>query len=143
MALLIAFLVTATVGYMVFKNYKAQAVLFLGGIVLMAAAILLGTADILPGSKSTGFKWFDIFEFIKNTLSSRAAGLGLNIMAVAGFARYMDHIGASKALVHATIKPLLLLKSPYVVMAATWWFSGRRRVRRGGRRRRQGRCRRP
>ena len=27
-------------------------------------------------------------------------------MAVAGFARYMDHIGASRALVTLTIKPL-------------------------------------
>jgi DcuC family C4-dicarboxylate transporter len=54
------------------------------------------------------------------TFSSRAGGLGLNIMAVAGFARYMDHIGASKALVRVTIAPLLMLRSPYLVMAATW-----------------------
>ena len=120
MALLIAFLVTATVGYMVFKNYKAQAVLFLGGIVLMAAAILLGTADILPGSKSTGFKWFDIFEFVRNTFSSTTAGLGLMIMAVAGFARYMDEIGASRALVRIAVKPLGKLHSPYIVMSATY-----------------------
>ena len=38
-------------------------------------------------------------------------------MAVAGFARYMDHIGASKALVKLTITPLLALKAPYLVMA--------------------------
>ncbi len=120
MALLIAFFVTATVGYMVFKNYKAQAVLFLGGIVLMAAAILLGSADILPGTKSTGFKWFDIFEFIRNTFSSTTAGLGLMIMAVAGFARYMDEIGASRALVRIAVKPLGKLHSPYLVMSATY-----------------------
>jgi DcuC family C4-dicarboxylate transporter len=63
---------------------------------------------------------FDAFEFIKKTFSSRAAGLGLNIMAVAGFARYMDHIGASRALVKLTIRPLLALHSPYIVMAGTW-----------------------
>ena len=41
-------------------------------------------------------------------------------MAVAGFARYMDHIGASGALVRLTIKPLLALKAPYLVMSGAW-----------------------
>lgn len=120
MALLIAFAVTITVGFLVFKNYKAQTVLFFGGIVLMVAAILLGTADILPAKASTGFKWFDIFEFIKNTFSSTTAGLGLMIMAVAGFARYMEEIGASKALVKIAVKPLSKLHSPYLVLSATY-----------------------
>ena len=50
--------------------------------------------------------FFDIYELIRILFSERAAKLGLNIMAVAGFARYMDHIGASRALVTLTIKPL-------------------------------------
>ena len=120
MALLIALLVTVTVGVLVFKNYKAQAVLFLGGMILMAAAIVLGTGEILPVNKSTGFQWFDIFEFIRNTFSSTTAGLGLMIMAVAGFARYMDEIGASRALVRIAVKPLGKLHSPYLVMSATY-----------------------
>jgi DcuC family C4-dicarboxylate transporter len=41
-------------------------------------------------------------------------------MAVGGFARYMDHIGASKALVKLTIRPLLALRSPYIVMSGAW-----------------------
>ena len=120
MGIVISLLVTFWVGYFIIKKYKAQAVLFIAGFALMFAAVGLGLGTILPAKQSTGFFIFDAFEFIKNTLSNRAAGLGLNIMAVAGFARYMDHIGASKALVHVTIKPLLLLKSPYIVMAATW-----------------------
>ena len=54
------------------------------------------------------------------TLSSRAAKLGLNIMCVGAFAKYMDAIGASRALVRMTIKPLLKLKSPYLVLALSW-----------------------
>ena len=111
---------TVWAGYFIVKKYKAQAVLFIAGFILMFAAVGLGLGTILPAKQSTGLILFDAFEFIKNTLSSRAAGLGLNIMAVAGFARYMDHIGASKALVHVTIKPLLYFKSPYLVMALTW-----------------------
>ncbi len=83
----------------------------------MCFAIILGTGTILNAKASTGFIWFDIFRFLKNTLSSRAGGLGLTIMAVAGFAKYMDQIGASKALVKIIIKPLQKLKSPYIVLA--------------------------
>ena len=120
MGIVISLLVTFWAGYFIVKKYKPQPVLFIAGFALMFAAVALGLGTILPAKQSTGLVLFDAFEFIKNTLSSRAGGLGLNIMAVAGFARYMDHIGASKALVRATIKPLLLLKSPYIVMAATW-----------------------
>ena len=120
MGIAISLVVTVWVVYFILKKYKPQTVLFIGGFALLLAAVALGVGTILPAKQSTGSVFFDLFEFVKNTLSSRAAGLGLSIMSVAGFARYMDHIGASKALVYATIKPLLLLKSPYVVMAATW-----------------------
>ncbi|MEN6564816.1 MAG: C4-dicarboxylate transporter DcuC [Veillonellales bacterium] len=120
MALLFTFVVTIIVGYLVFKNYKAQTVLLLGGMILMAAAIVLGTGQILPAKTSTGLPWFDIYEFIKNTFSSTTASLGLMIMAVAGFARYMDGIGASKALVKLTVKPLSKIHSPYLVLSATY-----------------------
>jgi DcuC family C4-dicarboxylate transporter len=112
--------VTVLVGFLITKKYKPQPVLFMAGLILMACAVALGLGKILPVKESTGLAFFDMFEFIKKTFSSRAAGLGLNIMAVGGFARYMDHIGASKVLVHLTIKPLQKLRAPYLVMAASW-----------------------
>lgn len=115
--LLIATIVTFFVTKLILKNYLPQATLLAGGVILMFFAILLGTGTILNEKATTGFIWFDIFRFIKNTLSSRAGGLGLTIMAVAGFAKYMDYIGASKALVNIIIKPLQKLKSPYIVLA--------------------------
>lgn len=117
MGVLLALIVTVWVGYMILKNYKAQTVLLVGGLVLMGCSVLLGTGAILPAKQSTGFIWFDLFEFINRTLSSRAAGLGLMIMAVAGFAKYMDHIGASKVLVGLAVKPLSKLHAPYVVLS--------------------------
>lgn len=92
----------------------------MAGLILMGCAVAFGLGKILPAKEATGLVFFDMFEFIKKTFSSRAAGLGLNIMAVGGFARYMDHIGASKVLVHLTIKPLKALRAPYLVMAASW-----------------------
>ena len=118
--IVISLLVTFWVGFLIVKKYKPQPVLFMGGLMLMFIAVALGLGKILPVKESTGSVIFDAFEFIKQTMSSRAAGLGLNIMAVGGFARYMDHIGASKALVKLTIRPLLALKSPYIVMSGAW-----------------------
>ena len=120
MGITISLIVTFWLGYLIVKKYKPQPVLFMAGLILMFTAVALGLGTILPEKESTGLIFFDAFEFIKKTFSSRAAGLGLNIMAVGGFARYMDHIGASKALVGLTIKPLLALRSPYIVMSAAW-----------------------
>ena len=120
MGIVLSLIVTFWMGFLIVKKYKPQPVLFLAGLILMFAAVFLGLGKILPAKESTGFVIFDAFEFIRKTFSSRAGGLGLNIMAVAGFARYMDHIGASKALVKLTITPLLALKAPYLVMAGAW-----------------------
>ena len=101
------------------KQYQPPIVLAGAGLILMVVAILLGTtpAAILDKAKPTGFIGFDMYEFVRLTLSSRVAGLGLIIMSAGGFATYMDKIGASKALVFAMIKPLAALKSPYIVLA--------------------------
>lgn len=120
MGIVISLIVTFWAGYLIVKKFKPQPVLFVAGLVLMFVAVTFGLGTIVPAKDSTGLMLFDAFDFIKKTFSSRAGGLGLNIMAVGGFARYMDHIGASKALVKLTIRPLLALHSPYVVMAGTW-----------------------
>ena len=81
LALMIALCVTIVVAYMILNKMKAQAVLFAGGTILMAVAVLMGY-PLLEAKKSTGFVWFDIFKFIEDTFSTRAAGIGLLIMSV-------------------------------------------------------------
>ena len=98
MALTISFLVTVWVAYLIYKKYKPQPVLVIGGFILMYVAVVLGYGKILAPKASTGAILFDTFQFMSQTLSSRAAKLGLNIMCVGAFARYMDKIGASRAL---------------------------------------------
>ena len=120
MALVISLIVTFWVAYLIYKRYKPHVVLVIGGFALMYIAVLMGYGTILAPKASTGTLLFDTFEFMRKTLSSRAASLGLNIMCVGAFARYMDKIGASRALVRMTIKPLLKLKSPYLVLACSW-----------------------
>ncbi len=119
----VALAVTVMVVRLFLKRYQPQIVLFAAGIFLMLVAVLLGAGPeaILPGKvKSTGFIGFDLFKFIERTLSSRVAGLGLMIMSAGAFAKYMDHIGASRAMVLAVISPLQRLKAPYVLLALTY-----------------------
>lgn len=118
LSIIIALIVTILVARFVLKGYQAQAVLIAGGITLMAASILTNQTLPLEGATTTGSHWLDIFQFITNTFSSQSAGLGLKIMAIAGFAIYMHEIGASESLVSFLTRPLAKIKHmPYLFMA--------------------------
>ena len=56
---MLAFIVTVIVATLILKQYKAQTVLFVGGLVLMGAAVLMGY-PLLDAKKTTGFVWFDL-----------------------------------------------------------------------------------
>jgi len=115
--ILIALAVIIVVARLILKGYKAEPVLFTAGLVLMAFTMAFGWGELLPkGVKSTGFVLFDPFEVMKSLFSSRAADLGLMIMALMGFAHYMDHIGANDAVVRVATKPLRSLRSPYILL---------------------------
>lgn len=120
MGVVISAIVTFWVGYLIYKKYKPQPVLIMGGMVMMYLAAILGYGQILGAKASTGSLFFDAFEFMRSAMSSNVGKLGLNIMSVGAFAKYMDKIGASRSLVRLTIKPLLALKSPYLVLSGTW-----------------------
>ena len=108
------------VGYFIVKKFYPQGVLFVAGFLLLCTAILLKDTPILNEKASIGSNFLDIFQYLKDTFSKTTAGLGLTIMVVGGFAKYMDHIGASKALVKITTKPMKKLNSPYLVLALTY-----------------------
>ncbi len=70
--------------------------------------------------RSSGYLIVDIYNEILRMLSNRIAGLGLSIMAVGGYARYMERIGASRAMVSLLSRPLKLIRSPYIILSATY-----------------------
>lgn len=114
---LIALLVIIVVARLILKGYKAEPVLFAAGLVLMACTMIMGWGEVLPKNlKGTGFGIFDPFEVMRDLFSTRAADLGLMIMALMGFAHYMDHIGANDAVVKVATRPLRKLRSPYVIL---------------------------
>lgn len=115
--ILLVLLVVVGVAILIVKKYKAEAVLLCAGLILMLATYIFGWGDVLSkNAKSTGISWLDPLSMITHLFSSRAAGLGLQIMALVGFARYMDHIGANEAVVRVSIKPLHKVKSAYTLL---------------------------
>lgn len=120
MNFLISILVLFFVGFFIIKKYYPQGVLFTGGFILLLAAIIFNKSEILSSKMSTGSNFLDIFEYLKITFSKTTGGLGLIIMIVGGFAKYMDHIGASRALVNLATKPMKKLNSPYLLLALTY-----------------------
>lgn len=121
MSLIIALLAVVFAGRLILKRYNPQAVLLLTGLALMIIAQLAGYADVTQlVKKTTGTPAFDFFEYIRDILSSRAGGLGLQIMLIGGFAVYMSHIGASQVLVRISAKPLQKLNSPYLLLGLAY-----------------------
>ncbi len=121
MNLLVCLLVVVCAGYLLIKKMKAQTVLLLGGLIMMFGAYLLGyTTEFVDAKKQTGSIIFDAFEYINILTAKDAANLGLMIMTCTGFAKYMDHIGASARLVKTATQPLSKLKAPYIVLSLTF-----------------------
>ncbi|KLV05235.1 C4-dicarboxylate ABC transporter [Photobacterium aquae] len=109
------------VGYFIVKKYNTQAVLFLAGLMMIMLGVINGNTDFLPkGGTHTGSIVVDFFEVIKVISSGTLAKLGLIIMAVGGFSKYMGHIGAANAMVQIATKPLSHIKNPYLVLAMAY-----------------------
>lgn len=121
MLALLAIPIIVLTGYFIIKKYNTHAALFTAGLVMMLLGALGGNTDFLPSNATTtGAVTFDFFIVIKALSSSTLANLGLIIMAVGGFSKYMSHIGAANAMVEVVTKPLSVFKSPYVVLALTY-----------------------
>lgn len=101
------------------SGWYAQAVVLIGGVVLLLASALLNP-DISIATKASGSPIMDVFVSVKETFSQQAAGLGLTIMVIAGFSRYMNEIGASDKLVEICVIPLRKVKSRYLLLGLSY-----------------------
>lgn len=121
MVALLALPIVFGAGFLIIKKYNTQAVLFGSGILMMLIGVIAGGPDFLPkGVSSSGATVVDFFLVIKSISSSTLAKLGLIIMAVGGFSKYMGYIGAANALVKVTTKPLSVINNPYIILALAY-----------------------
>lgn len=117
LGILLSGAIVVWIGYMIARKVYAPAVLMLGGMVLICLAAAFGINPILGAKQATGFAPFDIFEAVRRMFSTRVAGLGLNIMMIAGYSRYMDYLNASTALYDVVASPLRYMRSPMALFA--------------------------
>ncbi len=121
MVALLALPIVFGAGFLIVKKYNTQAVLFGAGLLMMIIGAIAGGPEFLPkGVKPSGATVVDFFLVIKSISSSTLAKLGLIIMAVGGFSKYMGHIGAANALVKVTTKPLSAISNPYIILALAY-----------------------
>jgi len=100
------------------KRYQPQPILIGMGILMMFIAYEGNWIHaILDESQTTGILAFDAMDIVRITTSENVVSLGLMIMTCAGYAKYMEHIGAGTRLAHTFIKPLYRLNRPYIVLA--------------------------
>jgi DcuC family C4-dicarboxylate transporter len=112
--------VVAIAAAMIIRNYQPQTVLLVAGLTLlaMAAALFPEHFSLHQEAKSTGWIGFDVLAVVKDSLVTQMSGIGLIIMASAAFADYMDHVGATAAMVRLCVRPLRMIKAPYLVLAS-------------------------
>ena len=115
---LVSIAVVVIAAAMIIRNNQPQTVLLVAGLILLASAALLFPDQFLlhQKAKATGWRGFDIFAVVEDSLATQMSGIGLIIMASAAFADYMDYIGATAAMVRLCISPLRMIKAPYLVL---------------------------
>ena len=118
MNIFICLIIIAITGILLMKRYQPQPILIGMGILMMYIAYEGNWINaILDESQSTGVLVFDAMDIVRITTSENVVSLGLMIMTCAGYAKYMEHIGAGTRLAHTFIKPLYRLNRPYIVLA--------------------------
>ena len=118
MNILICLIIIAVTGILLMKRYQPQPILIGMGILMMYIAYEGNWINaILDESQTTGVLVFDAMDIVRITTSENVVSLGLMIMTCAGYAKYMEHIGAGTRLAHIFIKPLYRLNRPYIVLA--------------------------
>jgi DcuC family C4-dicarboxylate transporter len=107
---IVAVIFIVLVAWMLLNDYYPHAVLLFAGLLMLAIAPSLNTG-LKSEPSSTGFFLFDLFQVVRQSFGKTNMGVGLMIMAIGGFVSYIEHIGASKALVDLAMKPLGLLRN--------------------------------
>lgn len=119
---LLAIVGIGIVATLIAKKVNATVALFVGGLVMMLVAPLLGRTDtgkyeIHP----SGNILLDQLDYIGQIFAHTTKGVGMIIMVLFGFSAYMSHIGANQSVVTVLTRPLLKLKAKYLLVPLVFW----------------------
>lgn len=114
--MLVAALAVGIIGYMLIKKMDIKITLLAVGMGLMYIAIATGGSIAMKSFETTGISLFDpiyaIIEQFKSTLPTS----GFIILMLGGYSAYMGSIGANDATVGVLTKPLVKIKSVYILV---------------------------
>ncbi|WP_279146842.1 C4-dicarboxylate transporter DcuC [Photobacterium carnosum] len=108
--------IVGLVAYSMLKKFNPQATLITAGLLLLAYASISGIAPVLADGKTQGALFFDLWQRFTEITNTRLGSVGLTLISIAGVSTYLNHIGASQALVKATSRPVMAVKNPYVLL---------------------------
>lgn len=118
-AFLLCILVITVTAIYLYRKLNPQGVLMLAGLVMLTFALILNVQPIIP-DKSTGSAVFDLVKVVEETFIGNLSRAGLMIMTIGGYVAFMNHIKATNALVHISMKPLgFFRRYPYLAATVT------------------------
>ncbi|MDR0992761.1 MAG: C4-dicarboxylate transporter DcuC [Ruminococcus sp.] len=119
MTILMYVITIVAIGLIVFMLLKKMDItisMFLIGLVLMFIAIFMGNDIAIKGFESTGALWLDPFKALVEQFKSMMTSSGFIILILGGYAAYMSSIGANQVTVSVLTKPIMKIKSVYILV---------------------------
>ena len=118
-AFLLCIVVTTFTAIYLYRKLNPQGVLMLAGLIMLTFALVLNVQPVIP-DKPTGSIVFDLVKIVEETFISNLSRAGLMIMTIGGYVAFMNHIKATNALVHISMKPLgFFRRYPYLAATVT------------------------
>lgn len=116
-AFLLCIVVTSITAIYLYRKLNPQGVLMLAGLTMLAISLWFQVQPLTP-AKPTGSVVFDLVKMVEETFIGNLSRAGFMIMAIGGYVAFMNHIQATHALVHISMKPLGFFRR-YPYLAAT------------------------
>lgn len=118
-AFLLCIVVNTFTAIYLYRKLNPQGVLMLAGLIMLTFALVLNVQPVIP-DKPTGSVVFDLVKIVEETFISNLSRAGLMIMTIGGYVAFMNHIKATNALVHISMKPLgFFRRYPYLAATVT------------------------
>jgi DcuC family C4-dicarboxylate transporter len=113
----IAVVAVGLIVFMLLKKMDITISMFLIGLALMYIAVFVMGNDIsLKGFETTGALWLDPFKALVEQFKSMMTSSGFIILILGGYAAYMSSIGANQVTVSVLTKPIMKIKSVYILV---------------------------
>lgn len=104
--------------YLISHKYNTVMTLFSISFFIMLIYTIY-TGNSIMAENTSGNNLIDIFEYIVKEFSNQSVKVGILLMSVIGFVKYMEHIKATNLLVQTVSTPLRKIKNKTIIIFIT------------------------